>query len=130
MTTTTDEILNITRRIPYSIISNAILEDHMKVMTRNRLDLSLRSSWVPLEDFLREGTIFLESASLNMHFLFANIDAGKGFFGGQKTKIATFVSRNGGVDYEAGPVLKNLLQALTGINNIYREAGMLEGIAR
>jgi len=79
--------------------------------------------------YMEAGALILQSEALQMHFILANVDAGRGFFGGQKTRLATFVSRDGGQTYEAGPVLKDLIQGLTGINNIYRDAGILKGIA-
>ena len=129
MTITPEEIFNNSRRIPFSKMSLAVYLDHMKVMSRNGLDLTMASSWTPIEEYMSEGMLIVLSSSLDMHFLFVNVDAGKGFFGGQKTRVATYVSRTGGEQYETGPVLSSLLQALTGVNNIYREAGILKGIA-
>lgn len=127
MSSTIKNILSTARRIPYKDTAPRVLQIHMESMDRNRLDLTMSQDWAPL---LLEGLLMLRSDSLDMDFLFINIDSGKGFFGGQKTSIATYISRDDEQSYEAGPVLKNLIQALTGINNIYRDAGILNGIAR
>lgn len=129
MAMTTEEVYKSSRLIPYSNISLAIYHDHMKVLGRNNLDLTTASSWTPIEDYMKEGFLILHSRILGMHFIFANVDAGTGFFGGQKTKIASYISRDEGESYDTGPILGSLLNALTGVNNIYREAGILKGIA-
>ena len=126
---TTEEIYKNSRLIPYSYISLGLYHEHIKILSRNNLDLTTASSWTPIEEYMKEGFVILHSSTLGMYFIFANVDAGKGFFGGQKTKIATYISRDDGKTFEAGPILSSLIIALTGVNNIYREAGILKGAA-
>lgn len=110
-------------------MSLGLYHEHMKTLSRHNLDLTTASSWTPIEDYMNEGFLILHSRMLGMHFIFANVDAGTGFFGGQKTKVASYISRDECETFEAGPILSNLINALTGVNNIYREAGILKGVA-
>ena len=78
---------------------------------------------------LQEGILTPRSYDLQTDFIFVNVDAGRGFFGGQKTKVLTFTSDIDRNQYFPGPVLSSLLRALVGINNLYRAAGLLKGPA-
>lgn len=45
-----------------------------------------------LAEMLREGILTPQSRDLQTDFVFVNINAGRGFFGGQKTQVLTFTS--------------------------------------
>jgi len=126
---TADQVLASVKLVPFSTSSYLTYQNWTQVLRRNYLDLCLPSSWNTLDTYMSAGALKLQSESLHMHFILANVDAGRGFFGGQKTRLATYVSMDGGETYDVGPVLKDLIQGLTGINNIYRDAGILKGVA-
>lgn len=78
---------------------------------------------------VKEGCLLLQSQDLETDFALINVDAGRGFFGGQKRRVLTYTSDIYRDQFSPGPVLGSLIRALVGINNLYRAAGILHGAA-
>ena len=127
-TSSFETIYNTTRRLPFSAVDAEQMRAHLQITNRNGLDLSIEDI-SDLEEMLQEGILTPRSYDLQTDFIFVNVDAGRGFFGGQKTKVLTFTSDIDRNQYFPGPVLSSLLRALVGINNLYRAAGLLKGPA-
>jgi hypothetical protein len=125
---TPQAIIDFTSRLPYSGTDMAVLKDHLSTARRNGLDIAVKPG-VDLEQMMSKGVLVLQSEALHLDICFVKVDAGRGFFGWQKSNVLTYVSDINAKSYKAGPVLGGLLRALTGINNIYREAGLLVGVA-
>ena len=89
------------------------------------LDFRLASNGPEVIEMMNEGLVYLESRDLEVEILIVNVDAGKGFFGRQKTNVLTYTSDIYRGEFSAGPVLSGLLRALVGVNNLYRAAGHL-----
>lgn len=123
-----ESIYTITRRLPFSDMDAEQMRTHLQIIHRHGLDLSIEDA-SDLEEMLQEGILTPQSRDLQTDFVFVNIDAGRGFFGGQKTKVLTFTSDIYRNQYFPGPVLGSLLRALVGINNLYRAVGLLKGPA-
>ena len=123
-----ESICNTTRRIPFSDTDAEQMRVHLQIAHRHGLDLLIEGA-SDLSEMLHEGILMPQSRDLQTDFVFVNIDAGRGFFGGQKTQVLTFTSDIYRNQYLPGPVLRSLLHALVGINNIYRAAGLLKGSA-
>lgn len=123
-----ESICNTTRRIPFSDTDAEQMRVHLQIAHRHGLDLLIEDA-SDLGEMLHEGILTPQSRDLQTDFVFVNIDAGRGFFGGQKTQVLTFTSDIYRNQYLPGPVLRSLLRALVGINNIYRAAGLLKGTA-
>jgi hypothetical protein len=124
-----ESIIASTARVPFSLTDMGCIVEHLKKCRRNDLDLYIDgdTSNESLAEMMEEGLLMLQSRELRVDLLFANIDAGRGFFGAQKTRIATFTSEIYKGEYFAGPVLGGIIRALVGINNMYRAAGLLKG---
>lgn len=127
---TLENILASTRRIPFVNEDGLLLRDYLGVAARNGLDVKLdvyRED--DLKEMFREGVIVLKSLHLQRRFLFVKADAGRGFFGGQKTNVLSYLGDFVGGGYAPGPILRSLAVALTSINNAYRSSGFLRGSA-
>jgi hypothetical protein len=124
-----EAIIMSTSRVPYSHRDMQAITDHFRRCRTNGLDLFLEGS--PSDEQVTEivldGLLPLQSRDLETDFLFVNVNAGRGIFGGQKTRIATFTSDIYRGEYFPGPVLGGIVRALVGINNLYRGAGLLKG---
>ena len=127
-TSSFESIYKTTRRLPFSDTDAKQMRTHLQIIHGHGLDLSIEDA-SDLEEMLQEGILTPQSRDLQADFVFVNVDAGRGFFGGQKTKVLTFTSDIYRNQYFPGPVLGNLLRALVGINNLYRAAGLLKGPA-
>ena len=98
---------------------------HFETVRKRSLDLQIDTTIWSIEEMVKEGAMSLSSSDLNCDFLFLNVDAGTGFFGGRKTQVLSYTSDRFRGEYYAGPVLKTLLHGLVGINNLYRASGFL-----
>lgn len=128
---TFETILNAANRLPFSGSDAEKLRVHLETTRKHGLDLEidLGSSDDAVREMIGEGFLCLQSRDLQTDILLVNVDAGKGFFGGQKFRVLTYTSDIYRGQYYAGPVLGSLLRALTGINNLYRAAALLKGPA-
>ena len=86
-----ESICNTTRRIPFSDTDAEQMRVHLQIAHRHGLDLSIEDA-SDLAEMLHEGILMPQSRDLQTDFVFVNIDAGRGFFGGQKTQVLTFTS--------------------------------------
>lgn len=128
---TSNTILKAANRLPFSSSDAQRLSVHLENARKHRVDLEidLASSDEAVREILGEGFLVLRSSDLQTDILLVNVDAGKSFFGRQKSQVLTYTSDIYRDHYYAGPVLENLLRALVGINNLYRAAGFLKGPA-
>lgn len=128
--TSFENIFTSSRRIPLTSFERQVLSAYLETAIRNGLDIKLDiSSEDQVEEMLSDGAILLKSQLLDRSFLLVKIDAGRGFFGAQKTHILTFIGDSYKDEFQAGPSLKSIAVALTSINNIFRGVGALHGHA-
>ncbi len=117
-------ILSTTNRISFNNQDLRSINEYIKMSQAKgydiRLDSSLCGEVEAFQEALNQGYIILSSVSLDTSFLFANIDGGKGFFGGQKTKVVSFIGPPESFSFTPGHVFNKLVRALTSINNIFR----------
>ena len=122
-----EQIHKTVRPIAYSPIDLEALKVYFAGVQKNGLDLWIDGGFENVPKMMQEGLIMLQSYDLQSQFAFINVDAGRGLFGGQKTRVATYTADLYRNEYLPGPVLSGLLRALVGINNIYRAEGFLKG---
>src|SRR5688500_8596572 len=87
-----DAIYKATRRIPFSRTDLLQMQVHFEASRRAGLDLAIQTDLGDLPEMISEGTLLLQSRDLETDFLFVNVDAGRGFFGGQKRQVLTYTS--------------------------------------
>jgi hypothetical protein len=128
--TSIENLLASTRRIPFGSFDGQVLLAYLQAAVRNGLDIKVDGA---NEDHLKEmfayGAILLKSQSLERRFLFLNIDAGRGLFGGQKTHVLSYLGDLFNDEFAPGPSFKGLANATSSINNIFRGVGALSGPA-
>ena len=122
-----EQIHKTVRPVAYSLIDLEALKVYFAGVRKNDLDLEFDGGFEGVSEMMQEGIILLQSRDLQSQFAFINVDAGRGLFGGQKTRVATYTADLYRNEYLPGPVLSGLLRALIGINNIYRAEGFLKG---
>jgi hypothetical protein len=121
------EILRSVRPVAYSSNDLEALKVYLLGAQKNALDLYIVGGLQSALEMMKEGILMLQSHDLGVQLAFISVDAGRGFFGGQKTRVATYTADLYRNEYVPGPVLSGLLRSLVGINNMYREAGLLRG---
>lgn len=126
-----ETILNTTMRLPFTRLDATQLTTHLENVRKHGLDLEIDLTYSTggLHEMLDEGYLCIQSRDLGTDMIFVHVDAGKGFFGRQKSRVSTFTSDIYRGQYYAGPVLGSLLRAMVGINNLHRAAGLLRGSA-
>lgn len=83
-------------------------------------DIELDETLILIPEMLSEGVVCLRSRAIACDIILVNVDAGRGLFGGQKTRVLTYTSDIYRNEYYAGPALSGILRALVGVNNLYR----------
>lgn len=119
-----ETILSTTNRLAFSTSDMKILLEYIK-MSRNKgydisLDPSLNNDTDSFEQALSQGYLILRSTRLDTCFLFLNVNAGRGLFGGQKRIVMSFIGSPEQFVFTPGHVFNKLIIALTAINNVYR----------
>ena len=128
--TNLENIFTSSRRVPLTSFERQVLSTYLETAIRNGLDIKLDiTAEDQVEGMLSDGAILLKSGLLERSFLLVKIDAGRGFFGAQKTHVLTFIGHSYKDEFQAGPSLKSIAVALTSINNIFRGVGALRGPA-
>lgn len=122
-----ETVLDTTRRVPFGAMDRHALITFLQGARDRQLDLTLDGSFEHAEKTLADGFVMLVAPSLAAQFVFINADAGKGWLGRQKCNVLTYKSDLDELEYFAGPVLPSLLRAMVGVNNLYRDAGLLRG---
>lgn len=128
---TIQAVFSSTRRVPFRPFDGEILLTYLQIADRNELDIrvEVRDS-DELKEMFAEGAILLSSTTLRHRFLFLNIDAGRGFFGGQKSRVLSYIGDLYRDEFQPGPSFNNLATATSSINNLFRAEGALKGSAR
>lgn len=127
---TIETLFTSTRRVPFGSFDGQILLAYLQMATKNGLDVRVDvSNPDDVKETFAEGAILLRSESLERRFLFLNVDAGRGFFGKQKTHVISYIGDLYKDEFQAGPSFKSLAVATTSINNIFRGVGVLNGPA-
>lgn len=124
-----EQILSSTRRLPFLQSDLDVAFHFIQRNNANSLDTQVAGDQSEIFERLKSGSLLLRSRSMNTDVLYVKIDGGKGFFGGQKSLFASYVGDCDSDQFEAGPVFKSWIQALTSMNNLYRAAGLLSGAA-
>ena len=107
-----------------------MLKDYLTAAARSGLDIKVDAYRAEdLTEMFGEGLMPLKSLDLLSRFLFVKVDAGRGFFGGQKVHILCYLAEYNTDEYTPGPSFPSLSIALTSINNVYRQQGLLKGSA-
>lgn len=71
-----------------------------------------------------EGFIALKAADLDTDFVFVKQNAGRGFFGGQKSRVMAYVGSIEIDELMPSVLCKNLIMAMASVNAVYRSQGM------
>lgn len=126
-------VLEMTKRVPFEDKELMALIEFVKANQRNGLDTNFHQIAHDLET-IREGMsmgfmLLSSPVMLETDIMFAKLDGGRGFFGGQKSVYATYISPANRDDFSPGPTFKMWAMALTSINNVYRGEGFLKGAA-
>lgn len=120
-------ILSTTSRLPFDSKDLNYLTEYMKMSRKKGYDISLDPSLngdtEVFQDALSQGYIILISDFLDMCFLLLKVNGGKGLFGGQKSKVMSFIGSPSDLTFTPGQVCNKFIIALTAINNIYRANG-------
>ena len=123
-----DSFIRTTNRLPISDTEARQMITFIKTNDKHGLTVRLHDAFAGQSlDTLRRGILLLTSPVLDSDFLFLKIDDGRGLFGGQKHR---YMSAIGSYNQDAlipGATFKNLLFALTSINNIFRSEGFCSG---
>ena len=119
------QIVESAARRPFTGIDLERMSAHFEAnVWKNRYDIEVDESFAKLPELFAEGILCLRSRQIECDILLVNVDAGRGFFGGEKRKVLTYTSDLYKDEYFAGPVLGSLLRALVGVNNLYRAGAM------
>lgn len=70
-----------------------------------------------------EGMIALTAADLDTSFVFVKQNAGRGFFGGQKSRVMTYVGSVEDDQLMPSVLCKNVVGAMAAVNAVYRSQG-------
>ena len=71
-----------------------------------------------------EGFIALKAADLDTDFVFIKQNAGRGFFGGQKSRVMTYVGSLEIDELMPSTLCKNVIMAMAAVNAVYRSQGL------
>lgn len=119
-----ETILSVTNRLPFDNQDLIHLKEYIKLSRDKGYDISLDPSLTgdteAFQEALSQGFIILSSNMLDTCFLFLNVNGGKGFFGGQKRKIVSFIGPPSDFVFTPGHIFDKFIIALTAINNVYR----------
>ncbi|MCJ7995244.1 hypothetical protein J5N58_12235 [Rhizobium cremeum] len=127
-TLTIEQIDQSTNRLPFSEKEIFTLIEFVKLSRKKGRDLQTgaRNLAATAEHVLQlaqeEGIIAINSAILGMEVLFAKVDAGRSFFGGQKAAYISYVN-TGDDEWAVGTTFNSWPIAVTSIGNIYRGMG-------
>lgn len=116
-------------RLPFKDTDVRQMRVHFEAARRAGLDLRIQTEISDFAEMVREGIFLLQSRDLKSDFLLINVDAGRGFFGGQKRRVLSYTSDIYLDHFSSGPVLESPIRVLVGINNLYRATGLLRGSA-
>ena len=115
------QIIETAARRPFSGKDLGLMQSHFEANVWGQgFDIVIDESIAELSEMFSEGFLCIQSRTIECDILLLNVDAGRGFFGGEKRKVLTYTSDLFKNEYFAGPVLGSLLRALAGINNLYR----------
>ena len=119
---TLQDALNSTKRTAFTKLDLQMLHAYKGSVTNSNRDIVLHHSMGgSLQQASESGYVIISCPSLETDFAFFKLDAGRGLFGGQKSKVMSYV---GTVDLDElmpGTTFKNLAMALSSINNIHRK---------
>ena len=71
-----------------------------------------------------EGFIALKAADLDTDFVFIKQNAGRGLFGGQKSRVMTYVGSLEHDELMPSTLCKNVIMAMAAVNAVYRSQGL------
>ena len=129
MSTSLGNILEATRRVAFDNTDGLVLQGYLKQAIKHGLDVKLLATTASeLQEMMADGILLMHSNTLDVTFLFVKVDAGKGFFGGQKSRVQSYLGDANSL-LNPGPVFSGLAMGVTSINNIYRGVGVLSGAA-
>jgi hypothetical protein len=114
--------LSTTKRVPYSERDFSMLRAYKESVRDSNRDLVLHHSMGgALQEAARNGYILLTCPLLDTDFAFLKLDAGRGLFGGQKSRVMSYVGTIDLDELMPGTTFANFAFALSSINNIHRK---------
>ncbi|MBI1371923.1 MAG: hypothetical protein GC159_04070 [Phycisphaera sp.] len=127
---TLDSIIQSTNRLAITNAEGQALLVYLKTAAKNGLDICLHPMMAEAgKEAFDDGVLVLSSVDLDADFVFVKIDGGRGLFGRQKSNVLSYVGHVSSDELMPGTSFRGLAIALTSINNIYREVGLLRGPA-
>lgn len=71
-----------------------------------------------------DGFIAFKAADLDTDFVFVKQNAGRGLFGGQKSRVMTYVGSITENELMPSTLFKNVAMAMASVNAVYRSQGL------
>lgn len=119
--TTMESLITSSSRLPFTADDAKYVLSTIKKFHAHGFDLLFHPSFTgSAQEHLNEGLLILTSESLQSDFGFLKVNAGRGFFGGQKYKIQAFVGSVFQDQVMPVRIFANLVTALASVHSIYR----------
>lgn len=119
-------IMETTRRLAFNQAEGEALLKHLKANRSKGLETGFHPNVADNHrDILKDGVVMLGLAELGTSVLFVKVDGGRGLLGGQKSAYLSYVGGTDGEEYMPGTTFRSWTVAVTSINNIYRNQGLL-----
>lgn len=118
-----NEIRRATRRRSFNQDELALVKTYLDRSNEKGYDVRFHRKFLS-EATLADGMIVLESPlMLSTQILYVKVDAGRGLFGGVKTKIQTFIGSLEHDEFQAGFIFDSFITALVRFNKVYEDQG-------
>lgn len=118
--TSTDAIFASLARVPFERSDLEVLRAYKDGVAGTSRDITFHP-WMAgeLAEAAREGFFVLQVPAMEADVLFVKVDAGRGFFGGRKQRVACYIGAYPD-ELMPAPLFNSLAAALAGLNNIQR----------
>jgi len=119
---TLEAALSTTRRVPYDERDFSMLRAYKDSVKGTNRDLVLHHSMGGvLQQAAESGYLLFSCPFLETDFVFFKLDAGRGLFGGQKSRFMSYVGTIDLDELMPGTTFGSFAAALASLNNIHRK---------
>jgi hypothetical protein len=122
--TSLDSIMTSSNRTHFTQSDGQHMISTLKQFAQSGRRLNLHPIMVgSVQEAFNDGLIVLRAEDLETDFAFVKVSAGRGLFGGQKSRVMAYVGSIEHDELMPSTLFKNLVTALASVHGIYRSQG-------
>ena len=120
--------------LPFEVGDMRQFREYLQSAHRNGMDVNIHPSVLAagkdeMTEVLRDGLLMLRASEIDLDLAIVKTSQGQSWLGGNKVRFVVFAGSIDRDELVMGDTFRMLAMALTGINNIYRQRGLLSGSA-